>query len=281
MLCRRSSRRSTIRVAAAVIALSWVGAGFPPPALGELAHRFEYSFRGSAPIPPPLAGFGPEADKVLRPTPQGLRIELPAGRTNKGGVGITPRFRLSGDFEIIVKYELLYADKPSAGLGSGIKLWLQFDSPREDAATLAHLLTAQGQERILAIHGQKAVKQKMKGEEARSKKGTLKIERKGSEVVMYDGTEAAGELREIRRFKMPTGDLDSVRISANTHGDAGKVGICITDIALAAERQPGAVAHQPGRTPWLLLAVAATIVGGGAASGFVYVRRRHRARIES
>jgi len=256
----------------------WVVATLPSLLQAEPARRFEYSFRGGAPVPPALARFGPEAEKVMTPTPQGLRIDLPAKSSSKGAVGITPRFRLAGDFVVAVQYELLYADPPTAGMGSGVKVWLQLDSPSQDAATIAHVVTPKSKERIVAIQGGKGLQQKMKGSAARSKKGTLKIERKADEVVCYEGDPGASEPREIYRGKMPTSDVQSVRVSANAGAGVGKLGICITDIVLAADRQPGATSEpKAGGHWWRVLGVLALMAGGGTLGAWAYARRRSRA----
>jgi hypothetical protein len=76
------------------------------PVLEQMGDQFYLDFR-RGPIHPALGQFGPDAARVIQPAPDGLRIVLRAKRPEPGGVGVTPQFRISGDFEITVGYQLL------------------------------------------------------------------------------------------------------------------------------------------------------------------------------
>jgi len=236
---------------------------------GSQLQRTEYSFRRMSPVPNALELFGPNADRAVRLTEQGLRIDIPTGSGRNGAVGISPRFCLSGDFEIVVKYELLYADRPQNGLGSGVKVWLELDSLSKDTATLAHVTSASVGDRIVTMHGPKAEgdntkrakssrKQTGKERPTTARKGTLKIERKGSQLAFSVSEAESGEFVEVDKCKLSGADVKSVRISANTGGADTKLGICISDIVLAANRQSGASSPERRKPFFLMLGCGAT-----------------------
>lgn len=185
---------------------------------------FAEDFRGGRPVPAALAAFGPS--RALQPSPLGLRIELSATQARQGPAGLQPRFKLAGNFAVTVRYELLRADTPALGLGSGIKLWRQVDTPRQDALTLAHLRTPRGEERIHAIHGRKDAPQKRHSIRACSRRGALKLERKGEEAIFWQAS-GGGAFQEVFRTTLPRGEVKALRISAHTHGSAAAVALCL------------------------------------------------------
>ena len=133
-------------------------------------------------------------------------IDLPVKRVNSEAVGINPKFHLAGDFEIAVSYELLDVSPPPKGLGSGIKLWVQFDSSPEEAATLTHVVQPDGEPCIYAILGKKGSPQKIVGRPAPSKKGVLKLQRVGNNMIYLKGS-TLEDCLEFFRTEISPGDV--------------------------------------------------------------------------
>ena len=244
-------------------------------ATGQEMRRVEFDFRNSAPVPPVIAVFGPDAERLIRPNNKGLMINLPAGRADRGAVGITPKFHLSGDFEVLLNYELFHADQPQKGLGSGIKMWVQIDGPANDAVTLAHLVQPDKRSQIVAIRGQKGEKQKFAGRPAIGKQGVLKVKRVGNEMIYLAGAKPE-ECQELYRCPISQGDVRNLRISANTHGEDSKVGLYISKISFSGSNLPETSVIPPKRsTPWLFIGI---VVTAGAALGYFGWRRFRRSR---
>ncbi len=78
----------------------------------ETDQEFYQDFRGGGSVHHALTLFGPYRDRAMQQEPRGLRITLPARRRDTAPVGFTPKFRISGDFEITVGYEILSAKPP-------------------------------------------------------------------------------------------------------------------------------------------------------------------------
>src|SRR6185369_12879090 len=77
---------------------------------------------------------GSNIAKAIRVEPQGLRITLPPNHVNSLPVGLVSRTRVRGYFEITVAFEILRFDKPTAGKGAGLSLYITTASVTNDAA---------------------------------------------------------------------------------------------------------------------------------------------------
>ncbi len=70
-----------------------------------------------------MSRVGGDAEQFVRTDPAGLRIRIPAGLNNHEAVGVAPRCRVHGDFEITVSFTIVKADTPDPGLrGRGERL---------------------------------------------------------------------------------------------------------------------------------------------------------------
>src|SRR5262249_37831471 len=92
--------------------------------------EFVQDFRGALEIKPPLTYFGRNAEKYVRLEPEGLRITTPVIQ-GEAGFGVVLPVRLRGDFEVAVSYELLRAERPTAGHGVGVQIAIGTDSPKD------------------------------------------------------------------------------------------------------------------------------------------------------
>ena len=248
---------------------------FLAPVVGQMGDEFYQDFR-RGPIHPALGQFGPDAARVIQPAPDGLRIVLLAKRPEPGGVGVTPQFRISGDFEITVGYQLLAAETPPSGLGTGIKLWGQIESGDQQAMTLAHLVRPSGEPQILALMARVGEDEQRvldeRSREAVERRGQLRISRVGSELLFAVAEGLSDEFVEFHRAPVGSGDVKTLRISANTHDVPAAVSICLTDLRIRADRLP-VTAPQAVRRSWLAVLgwlFVLAIVGAGGFFGWRY-----------
>ena len=245
------------------------------PLPGQMGDEFTQDFRSGA-LHPAVGQFGPQATQVSRLGAKGLEITLPASRTDKGAVGVTPKFRISGDFEITVAYELLAADKPPKGLGSGVKLWGEIESADKQAMTLAHLVAPDGKSQLLTLMARIGDDDKRVLEEgtrpATARGGQLQLRRTGSELSFLVAEGHSGGFEELHRARVGTGDVTVLRISANTHDAASAVSVRLVEFRIRAARLPvtGGTPKRSGYG-WVFWLVTLLAVGAG---GFLAWRFR-------
>ena len=99
-----------------------------------------YDFRGGMPLPATLGLVGPDAEQVVKPEKDGLRITLPAEGSRSPAWGIRTTFSLSGDFELTATYEFLTVEPPAKGGGSGVSFNLEPTAEQTKFAKLGRLL---------------------------------------------------------------------------------------------------------------------------------------------
>lgn len=244
--------------------------------LAQMDDEFQYAFGGGE-LHPALTRFGPNAAQAMANKPGGLLIALSADRQEKGAVGIEPRFGISGDFEITLDYEILSVEKPSTGIGAGVKLWGQIQSGEFQAITLGHMMDPEGKIEFGAIFAEgrdvkkRQYKQKVLSTEA--KRGRLRLARTGSELSFLAAEEDKDAFQEIQRVSAGRGDVTPLRISANTSGAACGVTVRLANLRIRAEDLPGEPTKLRRSTSrgWLvvwLLVIA--VVGTGAALSWRY-----------
>jgi hypothetical protein len=90
---------------------------FPMTVIGQdldskLEKTFYRDFRKADSLDDDFKLIGPDATSLTKFEPEGLRISLPAKRITREPIGVAPRFKIKGDFEITVSYEIINADPP-------------------------------------------------------------------------------------------------------------------------------------------------------------------------
>ncbi len=103
---------------------------------GRLVAEFHQDFRGGEYDHRALMLLGGNAKKYVQAKRGGLTIRIPAGLKNPAAVGISPRFVIHGDFEITATIAIVQADQPIRGYGVAAALWVETDTPTEEAVTI-------------------------------------------------------------------------------------------------------------------------------------------------
>ncbi len=246
--------------------------------LGQMDEEFYQDFRGGASIHPILSQFGPDSARAIRQEAEGLRITLPAGRKDRSAVGVAPRFRISGDFEITVGYEILAADTPSGGLGAGVKVWGKIASEEFQAMTLAHLIRPKEGSGFVAIFahesdGKRVFKTESLATDA--KRGRLRLARTGSELSFLVAEGEGETFDELQRVTVGTSDVVALRIPASTANDPSGLSIRLLDLRIRADDLPAAQARTRGSWGWVVVWVlVVAVIGTGGFLLWRYQRRR-------
>lgn len=245
---------------------------------GQLSEEFVYEFRSAPTLHPALQLFGPSADLLARMESEGLRIRLPAQRPQPGsGVGITPRFAISGDFEITASYDLVSAEQATKGRGSGVSLYLVIGEPMQAAATLGRVNRPEEGESYVLWRALR--KEKREGGDrmhilpAKVNTGKLRLARSGSQLHYLVAEGKSQDFRELAREEFARGDVRLLRLAANTGESPTALDVRLRDLRIRAERLP----REPAAATiwnrvWL---VQGALLGLGAA-GYHLWRWRHR-----
>jgi hypothetical protein len=104
--------------------------------------RTVIDFRSGIPAQPAMKLYGYDAASVTRTDEHGLRFSLPAGRKDVNSVGLEIPFRIQGDFEISLGYELLAVGDPIPEAGAGVQFMIHFDSAIPVKAAITRLRKA-------------------------------------------------------------------------------------------------------------------------------------------
>lgn len=248
-------------------------------ALGQMNDEFHQDFR-SGDLHPGLSRFGPNVDRVMRDDSGGLRIALPPNRASGEAVGIEPRFRVSGDFELTLTYELLDVKPPESGMGSGVKIWAKVDGSQFQAVTLSHMLTPAGEsvfEALLATGDVPAEREFQRNRQpATARRGRLRISRQADSLSFLVAEDRSEEFQQLHSAVAFTGDLMGLRISANTSGATSALTVRLVDLQIRADALPGKPVAPPKRWPWktILFSLIGVACVGAAGWGVKHYRGR-------
>lgn len=246
---------------------------------GQLSEVHQ-DFKASSHLNPGLKMFGADLDHATQWDGKGLRIALPKDRKAKGAVGIETQFSVSGDFEVTLDYEILSADEPKSGVGSGVKIWGKLVSEEFQAITLAHVITPKGLNRLMPIYATtKDKKRVFKGElhPAIGRKGRLRLKRTGPEVSFLFAKEGSETFEQLQRETVGTDDVKPLRISAGTGDGPSGLMVRFHDISISGSGLPIVSAPKKKSGSWVWLIVGLLVVAAsGGAGGWWWYRRRKR-----
>jgi len=246
---------------------------------GQMNDEFYQDFRGGTSIHPALVQFGAGPAGTIRQEAEGLCITLPSNRKDRSAVGVSPRFCLSGDFEVTVAYEVVSAEEPSRGPGAGIKIWGKLGSEPFQALTVAHLIRPKEGAGFVAIHGhERGGKRRFKTEwlPTAAKKGRLRLARTGSEVSFLAAEGEAETFQEIQRVQVGTSDVTSLRIPVTTEEAPSGLCVRLVDLCIRADDLPAARAQVRKGRAWGCVVVCGLVVAISGAGGFVLWQRHRR-----
>ncbi len=214
------------------------------PYTGPLAQVFQVDFRQESFDVQSLALVGGHAEELVHAEPSGLRVQMPAGMGNPETVGIKPRFRVRGDFDISAEFEILQADKPTDGYGIGAQMSIETDSPTKEAATAEWTFTP-GKDGVRFIStriiGQPDGKRdyRVQSLAANRRAGTLRLVRTGTSLRASYRDEGETRDRSLPPVELGTEDVTTVRLAANTGISDHPVEIRLKSLTIAADALPG------------------------------------------
>ncbi len=211
------------------------------PAKPRLAAELHQDFRNSALDTRTMSRVGGYAEEFVRPDKEGLRIRVPPGLNSPEAVGVAPRCRIRGDFEITVSFAIVKADEPIRGYGVAAAIWAETNTPTREAVTIERGVIPRAGERytLTRISGPSQTrKYDVRRALAQSRSGKLRMERTGSQVttLFADGKEA---FRVLRKVDLGPEDVALVRLGADTGVSDHSIEILLEDVTIRAEALPG------------------------------------------
>ncbi len=256
-----------------------------------------------------LAFEGQTPHQYFRAEPEGLRLRFRPGEAPKQDVGLHWRYVVRGDFTTTVRYEILHADPPRTGLGTGLELYLGLANPTRDDIAFTWLARAPAhgpgkpdavvwvaqQPALTFLHmtsddaGQRQPKMHQAfAEAARPRRGQLRLARAGPTLIA-SAAEEGGQFEELLRTEIGTVDVATLRIGGVSEGDPqATLDARILEFDLQADElrrkswappavsPPGAdVATTRPYLGWALL--AATVLAFAATGTFAWLVHRRRA----
>jgi Protein of unknown function (DUF1583) len=226
----------------------------PEPTKPRLAVEFRQDFRDSKLDTRTMSRVGGDAEQFVRTDPAGLRIRIPAGLNNHEAVGIAPRCRVHGDFEITVSFTIVKADTPIRGYGVGASVWVETNTATNEALTIERGIIPKEGERFTStrVSGYPLDrKYNVRRALATSRSGKLRMERVGTKVTTSyaDGDKP---FRVLRTVELGPEDVTLVRLAAETGVSDHSVEVLFEDLTIRADALPGLrlpASKAPATTP--------------------------------
>lgn len=244
---------------------------------GEMTEVLEQDFQ-SGRIHPGFEIFGPNPAAAIRAERGGLRITLPAKRPDTGPVGLHASFRICGDFEITVSYELLAAEKPESGLGSGVSTWCWIAGDPPHTVSLGQFARPNNDNQIYSqVTSQVDDSDRPFQRECRdatARRGRLRLSRRESTLQLLAADGGSDEFQEIQSMEVGTGDIEKLRISATTSNQPVGVSVRLNELSIRSDML-SIQGSTPPEEPWSL---RAWLFGGSClllgVAGFLFWRYR-------
>lgn len=240
--------------------------------------EFKQDFGGRAFDYERLQLHGNNAERHVMLEPGGLRMVLPANK-KVPVVGVTPRFRVRGDFEITAEFEINKVDKPSAGYGAGATIYVLADTESREAASIGHLHRGREGVTFVAMHGTTPAdgqrKHEVKFVQTRAKSGKLRIVRTDSVLRCLYAEGKIPDFKELFQTQFTRADLIQVRLGADSGGTPCAVDTSWKNLSIRAQALPNLHEGRSGRLFYILgFMLAGGVIAGGV---WMWIRTKGRA----
>jgi serine/threonine protein kinase len=242
----------------------------PPPGGVEVYQ----DFRQAQPLSSSFYLVGPDVQTVARPEEGGLRLTLPAKRERHHPVAVQATLALCGDFEVTGSYEILSAQPPANGYGTGVSLNVADNDQRLKFAKSSRVYRPDEGSVYFAQYWSRGVRPdyKVRAMPSTVRTGKLRLERTGPTIRMLVADGLDPEFHEISRIPhFGTEDLAHLRFEVADSGEPGNpVDVRLLDLRVRAANMvlpelasnPGSPAQlrkAGGGKGWLTAVMLATL----------------------
>lgn len=221
----------------------------------SLAADFNHDFRSGSFDFKQFRYEGPDAGKYIKPEASGLHWKFSPGKAPERPVGVYWNSRVSGDFTVTVRYEILEATAPKTGPGVGAELYLMLDGPGKDGIALSRLELPDGTAAMKFVH---LATDQMTGKRQTSAsrtvatlpsslRGELRLSRTGPELVASWAEGENSEFQSLIQTVVPMTDLQMARFAGVTGGDSNaQLDMRLLEYRLGEpDRSPLGIAESP------------------------------------
>ena len=254
------------------------------PTATATADSYSWDFRNGHFDNLSLVPMGAGAVNLLQPTKEGLRITVLAGHDVKA-VGFSPRFVISGDFEITAEFTIVKRTQPKSGYGSGPSLYLSMGSTKDSAASLGRQLRTDGRDvyGVFAARvdeGQRIPTARLFDVPAANKSmtGQLRLTRTGHEISYSIADSSKAAFRPLVTLPVSDADVTMLRVGLAQSDPQSAAVIVLQSIQIDAtkllqlpsEQSRTAQLYRPRYQPppqptsyrWLWQTLAALVITG-------------------
>lgn len=231
--------------------------------------EYQQNFRDRAFDFQRLQLLGVNAQRHVTPEPGGLRMVLP-GNKKIPLVGITPRFRVRGDFEITAEFVINKVGKPSGGYGVGVTIYLLAETEGQEVASMGRLHRVREGEVFAAMHGitppDGQRKHNVKLVPTQAKFGKLRIARTDATLRYLYAEENSPDFKELFQAQFTHADIIQVRLGADSGGTDSTLDIFWKNLSINAKAFPDL--HEV--RSWRLYYIFGFILAGGLVAWGVW-----------
>jgi len=179
---------------------------------------------------------GLEPARAVKSEPTGLRLTLPAEKTAEP-TGVKGDFRIKGDFEATVSYEIVNPVGPKENSVAGFDIYLVTDSINMEAVAFKRSIWPDGREeygcaRMTTDMGRRQDTYKGKREPAKGNSGQLRIVRVGSKLSLSVQEENAEKFRVVHRVHLGDEDVNQIRLAASSFGSGTAYDVRVRDFRI-------------------------------------------------
>jgi WD40 repeat protein len=284
---------SVLLVVGGLALMAWASAALradsTPQTSASGRTRFALDFRKPLDDLPGVNLIGPDAESVANTDPAGLRITVPAGRSDCRNVGVELPLRIHGDFDIDVGYELLAFGDDIPNPAAGVQMRLAFADRSVPLVALARFRNRYNPQSVPLFHpvghdGETFAAyriaflpnghEKPQGVDVRAEepRGRLRLVRKGSRLD-YLVSDAGSPYHLMKSEEVGGEDVDSLRLFNFSGWGPVAVDVRFTDLVIEAEQLPGGVPRRMALSKaWLAAAEITGLVLTVSLGAFFYLR---------
>lgn len=218
-----------------VLLLSLVAPAMPD----ELGAESRFDFRAGKIDSSKLAWTATTLDEHRKLDEQGIRLRIDRRGPPATAVGLAPKLRASGNFDVSATYEVVNLDQPEEGSGVGPSLAVYLDSAGLDTASLQRVRRTDGRgfyavQRGFTTNGSRQTRSQFFRTDADS--GKLRIVRMGARVQFLAAEGTSDDFRELAQHEFTTADVDAILLELQTgNATSGEADARWTSLAIRAK----------------------------------------------
>lgn len=175
---------------------------------------------------------------------KGLRMYLPAGEEKPDRAGISTKFNIHGDFEMIAVFHSLKVQQPADGWGAGFDLLLQLGTGPKDFILVERKLSGAGQSVFATKHAHVDLDEKYQWKITHHPPnqvaaGKIKVVRKGATVYYLFAEYGTDQYDLFDEKVVGTEDVNLLKFVVCANDRQAGSEVTLEELSIRAEQLPG------------------------------------------